>query len=204
MSEVENINGVVERITYCNEENGYGIIKVRVKGFSELITFTGKFVSINVGTIIEAKGNFTINKKFGRQFSVQEYQESLPASINGIEKYLGSGLIEEIGPKFAKQIVKEFGENMINIIENNPMKLLDIPKIGVKRVQAIKDSWQKHKNIKELMVFLSGCGILATVAHKIYKVYGEESIKKFKENPYSIVDYAYGLGFKTTDMIAEK
>lgn len=145
MSEVESITGVVERITYCNEETGYGVIKVRVKGFSELITFTGKFVSINVGTMIETKGNFTINKKFGRQFSVVGYKESLPASINGIEKYLGSGLIEGIGPKFSKQIVKEFGENTINIIENNPMKLLDIPKISVKRVQAIKDSWQSIK-----------------------------------------------------------
>ena len=129
---MENIAGVVERITYQNEETGYGVIKVRVKGFSELITLTGKFISINVGTMIEAKGNFTINKKFGRQFSVQEYKESLPASINGIEKYLGSGLIEGIGPKFAKQIVKEFGENTINIIENNPMKLLDIPNIGIR------------------------------------------------------------------------
>lgn len=204
MSEVETINGIVERITYYDEDKGYGVIKVRVKGFSELITFTGKFVSINVGTMIEAKGNFTINKKFGRQFSVVGYKESLPASINGIEKYLGSGLIEGIDPKFAKQIVKEFGENTINIIENNPMNLLDIPKIGLKRVQAIKDSWEKHRNIKDLMIFLSGCGILATVAHKIYKVYGEESIIKLKENSYSIVDDIYGLGFKTADMIAEK
>ena len=201
---MEKITGVVERITYYNEETGYGIIKVRVKGFKDLFTFTGKFVSINVGAMIEAKGNFTINKKFGRQFSVIEYKESLPASINGIEKYLGSGLIEGIGPKFAKQIVSTFGSETINIIENNPMKLLDIPNIGIKRVQAIKDSWQKHRNIKDLMIFLSGCGILTTVAHKIYKTYGEESIKKLKENPYSIVDDIYGLGFKTADMIAEK
>ncbi len=204
VSEVEEIKGIVERITYYSEENGYGVIKVRVKGFSELLTFTGKFVSINVGTMIEAKGKFIINKKFGKQFSVKEYKESLPASINGIEKYLGSGLIEGIGPKFAKQIVKEFGENTIYIIENNPMKLLDIPNIGVKRVHAIKDSWQKHKNIKNLMIFLSECGISTAVAHKIYKVYGEESIKKLKDNPYGIVDDVYGLGFKTADMIAQK
>ncbi len=201
---LEIISGIVERITYQNEETEYGVIKVRVKGFSELAIFTGKFVSINVGTVIEAKGNFTINKKFGRQFSVQEYKESLPASINGIEKYLGSGLIERIGPKFAKQIVSTFGNETINIMENNPMKLLDISNIGIKRVHAIKDSWQKHKNIKDLMIFLSNCGISTTVAHKIYKVYGEESITKLKENPYKIVDDIYGLGFKTSDMIAEK
>lgn len=127
---METITGVVERITYHDEESGYGVIKVRVKGFSELIPFTGKFISINVGTIIEAKGDFIVNKKFGRQFSVKEYKESLPASIYRIEKYLGSGLIEGIGPKFTKQIVEKFRENTINIIENEPMKLLEIPKIG--------------------------------------------------------------------------
>ncbi len=101
---METVSGAVERITYQNEENGYGVIKVRVKGFSGLITFTGKFIGVNVGTVIEAKGNFTIDKKFGKQFKVKEYKESLPASIYGIEKYLGSGLIEGIGPKFAKKL----------------------------------------------------------------------------------------------------
>ena len=153
---METITGVVERITYHDEESGYSVIKIRAKAFSELIALTGKFISINIGTIIEAKGNFIINKKFGRQFSVKEYKESLPASIYGIEKYLGSGLIEGIGPKFAKQIVERFRENTINIIENEPTKLLEIPKIGERRIQAIVNSWQKHKNIKDLMIFLSG------------------------------------------------
>ncbi len=201
---MEIITGVVERIIHQDEESGFAVIKVRVKGFSELITFTGKFVSINVGTVIQAQGNFSINKKFGKQFNVVEYKESLPASIYGIEKYLGSGLIEGIGPKFAKKIVEKFGENTIDIIENNPMQLLDIPKIGVKRINAIKESWQGHKNIKDLMIFLSDCGISTSIAHKIYKVYGEESIAKLKENPYGIVDDVYGVGFKTADIIAEK
>lgn len=201
---VEEIRGVVERITYQNEESGYGVIKVRVKGFSELLPLTGKFIEINVGTVIEAKGNFVVNKKFGKQFSVKEYKESLPASIYGIEKYLGSGLIEGIGPKFAKQIVEKFGENTINVIENDPMRLLDIPNIGVKRVHSIKESWRKHKNIKYLMIFLSECNVSTSIAHKIYKVYGEESVTKLKENPYGIVDDVYGVGFKTADLIAQK
>ena len=201
---METITGVVERITYHDEESGYSVIKIRAKAFLELIALTGKFISINIGTIIEAKGNFIINKKFGRQFSVKEYKESLPASIYGIEKYLGSGLIEGIGPKFAKQIVERFRENTINIIENEPTKLLEIPKIGERRIQAIVNSWQKHKNIKDLMIFLSDCGVSTSVAHKIYKVYGEESIQKLKENPYGIVDDIYGIGFKTADMIAIK
>ena len=137
---MENITGVVERITYYNEESGYGVIKVRVKGFSELLTLTGKFIEMNVSTVIEAKGNFVVNKKFGTQFNVKEYKESLPTSIYRIEKYLGSGLIEGIGPKFAKQIVEKFGKNTINIIGNDPMRLLDIPNIGVKRINAIKES----------------------------------------------------------------
>ena len=201
---VEEIRGVVERITYQNEESGYGVIKVRVKGFSELLPLTGKFIEISVGTVIEAKGNFVVNKKFGKQFSVKEYKESLPASIYGIEKYLGSGLIEGIGPKFAKQIVEKFGENTINVIENDPMRLLDIPNIGVKRVHSIKESWRKHKNIKDLMIFLSECNVSTSIAHKIYKVYGEESVTKLKENPFRIVDDVYGVGFKTADLIAQK
>lgn len=201
---MESLNGVVERITYQDEESGFAVIKVRVKGFSELITFTGKFISINIGTVIEAKGDFRVNKKFGRQFNVTDYTESLPASIYGIEKYLGSGLIEGIGAKFAKQIVEKFGENTINIIENEPMKLLDVPNIGSKRVNAIISSWQKHKNIKDLMIFLSDCGVSTSIAHKIYKAYGEESTKKLRENPYGIVDDVYGIGFKTADIIAQK
>lgn len=105
MKKLECLSGVVEIITYQDEESGFAVIKVRVKGFSELITFIGKFISINVGTVIEAKGSFTINKKFGRQFNVSEYKESLPASIYNVEKHLGSGLIEGIEPKFAKQII---------------------------------------------------------------------------------------------------
>ena len=154
---MECLRGIVERITYQNEENGYSVIKVRVKGFSELIALTEKFISINVEMVIEAKGDFTINKKFGKQFNVKEYKESLPASIYGIEKYLGSGLVEGIGPKFAKKIVEKFGEDTINVIENDSMKLLDMPKIGVRRVQAIKDPWSKHKNIKDLMIFSGDC-----------------------------------------------
>ena len=202
MKKLECLSGVVERITYQDEESGFAVIKVRVKGFSELTTLTGKLIFINIGAIIEAKGNFSINKKFGRQFDVVEYKESLPASIYGIEKYLGSGLLEGIGAKFAKQIVDKFGENTINVIENEPMRLLDISNIGSKRVHAIINSWQKHKNIKDLIIFLSDCGVSTSIAHKIYKVYGEESTKKLRENPYGIVDDVYGVGFKTADIIA--
>ena len=178
----------------CNEYN----IETKVRRTEK--TIEQSILKIEV----EAKGNFIINKKFERQFSVKEYKESPPASIYGIEKYLGSGLIEGIGPKFAKQIVERFRENTINIIENEPTKLLEIPKIGERRIQAIVNSWQKHKNIKDLMIFLSDCEVSTSVAHKIYKVYGEESIQKLKENPYGIVDDIYGIGFKTADMIAIK
>ena len=154
--------------------------------------------------VIEAKGHFTINRKFGKQFNVKEYKESLPAIIYGTPKYFESGLVEGIGPKFAKKIVEKFGEGTINIVENHPMKLLDIPKIGVRRVQAIKDSWSKYKDIKDLMIFLSDCGVSTSVAHKIYKIYGDKSITKLKGSPYGIVDDVYGIGFKTADIISER
>ncbi len=198
------MHGVVERITYQNQETGFCVIKIRAEGFSDTVTLTGKFISINVGAVIEAKGNFVVNKKFGSQFNVSEYSESMPASILGIEKYLGSGLIEGVGSKFASKIIEKFGKDTIDIIENNPQRLLEIPKIGSKRVEAIVDSWQKHRNIKDLMMFLSDCGVSTSIAHKIYKVYGKESILTLKENPYRVVDDIDGVGFKTADIIAEK
>lgn len=201
---MEKLRGVVERITYTDEEKGFSVIKVKCKNYSELVTFVGNISSVNVGSVITAQGNWSINPKFGRQFNVEEWEESLPADIYGIEKYLGSGLIRGVGPKFAKLIVNTFKEHTIDIIENEPLRLLDIPNIGRKRIEFISSAWQEHKDIKNIMIFLQKMGVSTAFGYRIYKAYGEESINKIKENPYDLADNVYGIGFKTADTIAMK
>ncbi len=201
---MQTIKGIVERITYWDEESGYGVIQIHMENYLTPATLTGKFISVSIGSLIEAKGDFVINKKFGQQFNVKEYKESLPSTVFGIEKYLSSGMIDGIGPKFAKQIVNKFKEKTIDIIENNPMKLLEIPNIGVKRIEAIKESWSRNKNIKDLMMFLGECGVSVSLANKIYKTYGLDSINILKQNPYRISNDIYGVGFKLADKIAQK
>jgi exodeoxyribonuclease V alpha subunit len=201
---IEKLSGVVERITYCNAENGFSVLKIRSKGYSSLVSAVGNMAHVKVGTVVALNGKWIIDKKFGRQFSVETCEETLPASIYGIEKYLGSGLIHGIGPRFAKLIVKTFGRETLKVIENSPEKLAKIPKISGKRISLIQKSWNEHKDIKNLMIFLQETGVSVALGHKIYKVYGKESIEKIKKNPYSLADDIYGIGFLTADIIAQK
>ncbi len=195
---------MVERITYTDEEKGFSVIKIKASGYSNLITVVGNISSINVGSVITAKGNFTTNKKFGKQFSVTSWEETLPCDVYGIEKYLGSGLIKGVGPKFAKLIVETFGSDTLGILEHNPERLLEVPKLGTKKAESIAKSYLEQKSIKNLMMFLSSAGISTSLGQKIFKVYGKESIEKIKENPYRLMDEVYGVGFKTADSIAQK
>jgi exodeoxyribonuclease V alpha subunit len=197
------LSGVVERITFANEENGFSVIKIKAKGFSDLVTVVGNLASINVGSVINLKGYWKNNVKFGRQFSVDSYTEEIPASVYGIEKYLGSGLIKGIGPKFAKSIVKCFKEKTIEVIDNEPERLMEVEGIGNKRVNIIINAWNDQKEIKNVMIFLQSNGVSTTYAVKIYKQYGADSIKLVRENPYRLADDIWGIGFKTADKIAE-
>lgn len=199
----ERIDGVVERITYADEEKGFSVIKVRATGYREPVTVVGNISGINIGSVISVQGKWSINKKFGRQFNAVYWEESLPADIYGIEKYLGSGLIKGIGPKFAKMIVNTFGAETFNIIEREPQRLLEIPKLEKKKAETIVKSWNEQKDIKNLMMFLQNSGVGASFGKKIFKIYGTQSIEKIKENPYRLVDEVYGVGFKTADAIAQ-
>lgn len=201
---METLKGVVERITYSNEESGFSVIKIKSKGFPELITVIGNLISINVGATVELKGSWKNDSKYGRQFSVTECYESVPATVAGIEKYLGSGMIKGIGPIYAKKIVKKFKENTITIIEKEPDRLMEIEGIGTKRVDMIKQAWQEQKEIKNVMLFLQSNGVSVTYAVKIYKTYGNESINIVKNNPYRLADDIWGIGFKTADKIASQ
>ena len=201
---MEQLRCVVERITYQNPQNGYSVIKCRAKGYSDLVTVVGSMPDVHVGSVLQLGGTWRVDAKYGRQFSMETFEETLPATVFGIEKYLGSGLIKGIGPKYAKKIVQEFGKDMLEVIETDPDRLHTIPGIGRTRVERIKQSWQEQKEIKNIMLFLQGHGVSTSHATKIYKTYGNDSIKVVSENPYKLADDIWGIGFKTADTIAEK
>jgi exodeoxyribonuclease V alpha subunit len=145
---------VVERITYQNPQNGYSVIKCRAKGFQELVTVVGEMPDVHVGSVLSLGGFWKVDAKYGRQFTVQTFEETLPATVYGMEKYLGSGLIKGIGPKYAQKIVRQFGKDTLDVIEERPEELLKVPGIGSVRVERIKKSWQEQKEIRNIMVFL--------------------------------------------------
>ena len=198
------IRCVVERITYQNPDNGYSVLKVAVKGYDDLVTVVGNLLDASVGSVLLIEGNWKVDAKYGRQFCAETWEEVMPATIYGIEKYLGSGLIKGVGPQFAKRIVAKFGTDTISVIEDTPDRLLEVYGIGKKRVDKIKESWEKQKEIKNIMLFLQSNGVSTAFAAKIYKTYGNESIDKVKENPFRLADDIWGIGFKTADSIAEK
>ena len=201
---MEKIKCTIERITFQNPENGYSVLQATIKGFREEQTIVGTFHEVTVGAVLTVEGNWRVDKRYGRQFAAEKWTEELPADIIGIEKYLGSGLVKGIGPKFAKLIVAKFGLDTFNVIETEPDKLLEVYGIGKGRVAKIQASWEKQKDVKDIMVFLQGHGVSSTYAAKIYKQYGKESIEKVQANPYCLADDIWGIGFKTADGIAEK
>lgn len=198
------IRCIVERITYQNPENGYSVLKCRVKDYAELVPVVGNLLDANVGSVLLVEGNWKVDAKYGRQFLAENWEETLPATIYGMEKYLGSGLIKGVGPRFARRIVQKFGADTFRVIEENVELLIEVEGIGKKRVQMIAESWERQKEIKNIMLFLQEHQVSASYAAKIYKQYGNDSIAVMKENPYKLADDIWGIGFKTADQIARK
>lgn len=198
------LRGVVEHITYQNPENGWSVMKVKVKDYKDLVTLTGSLLDVPVGSVLLCDGNWRVDARYGQQFVVESWEEVMPATIYGIEKYLGSGLIKGIGPVYAKAIVSRFGLATIDVIENDIERLLEVPRLGRKRMEKIRESWEKQKDIKEVMVFLQGYGVSTAYAAKIYRQYQKDAIKTVEENPYKLADDIWGIGFKTADGIASK
>ena len=201
---MDHLRCVVERITYQNPDNGYSVIKCRAKNYSELVTVVGSMAEVHVGAVLTMEGFWRVDAKYGRQFSMQSYEETLPATVYGIEKYLGSGLIKGIGPKFARKIVQKYGAETLNVIEEEPDRLLEVDGIGRLRVDRIKKGWLEQKEIKNIMLFLQDHDVSTSHATKIFKTYGNESIQVVQENPYRLADDIWGIGFRTADQIAEK
>lgn len=198
------IRCVVERITYQNPDNGYSVLKVRIKGYDELMPLVGNLFDVNVGSVLIVEGNWKVDAKYGREFVAESWEETMPATIYGIEKYLGSGLIKGVGPKFAKRIVQKFGTDTLEVIETDVHRLLEVEGIGRKRVDQIAESWEEQKEIKNVMLFLQEHGVNTSYAARIYKQYGNESIRIVRENPFRLADDIWGIGFRTADQIAQK
>jgi exodeoxyribonuclease V alpha subunit len=201
----ESFSGIVERVTYHNEENGWSVLKV--SPFSrqqELITVIIHQVKVFAGASLQFFGQWTHHKKFGEQFNAEKIIEKKPASTAALEKYLGSGLIKGVGPKTAKKIVKYFGDQTLEVFEENIDKLMGVPGIAKLKLTTIKQSWQDHRSIRDVMLFLQKYGISTLFAVKIYKTYGEKSIEKVSNNPYCLARDIYGIGFFSADKIALK
>ena len=168
------------------------------------MTLVGNLLEVPAGSVLLCEGDWKVDKRYGSQFVCQSWEEVMPATVYGIEKYLGSGLVKGIGPKFAQLIVRQFGLETIDVIETDIDRLYEVPGIGKKRVEKIRESWEKQKDIKNVMLFLQGHGVSTAYAAKIYRQYGKESIDLVKENPYRLADDIWGIGFKTADSIAAK
>src|SRR4030042_1713706 len=197
------IYGFLERITYHNEENDFLVAKLQEKGRKELTTIVGNLSGINPGESLKLSGRWVHNKKFGEQFQVETFEVTVPATVHGIKKYLGSGLIKGIGPVLAERITKKFALETLDIIEKTPERLSEVDGIGPQRIAMITQAWEEQKEIKEIMIFLQGHGVSATYSAKIYKHYGNRAIEVVKRNPYRLAQDIQGIGFITADRIAQ-
>jgi exodeoxyribonuclease V alpha subunit len=200
---VSIIHGLLERISYHNEENDFVVAKLRERDKRELTTIVGNLSGINPGESLKLAGKWVHNKKFGEQFQVETFEVTIPATLLGIQKYLASGLIKGIGPIMSERIVGKFGLHTLEVIEKKPERLSEVEGIGPKRISTIRRTWEEQKEIKEIMIFLQGHGVSAAYSAKIYKQYGNQSIETVKENPYRLAHDIYGTGFITADKVAQ-
>ncbi|HEX2747699.1 MAG TPA: ATP-dependent RecD-like DNA helicase [Verrucomicrobiales bacterium] len=201
---MDTLTGIVERVTFHTEDTGFSVLKVKVRGRMEPVTVTGKVPAVHAGETISAKGEWINVADYGRQFKAEVIETAAPSSREGIERYLGSGLIEGIGPVYAKKLVDRFGEEIFEIIEKNSAKLEEVPGVGTKRRKEIRASWEKQKSIRSIMVFLHRHGISTGKAVKIYQAYGENAIERVQGDPWQLARDIHGIGFKTADAIAQK
>lgn len=204
MPQDEALEGLVELITFHSEETGFCVLKVKARGFRETVAVVGKLPRINVGEWIKARGKWNIDRKHGRQFLAEHLEAVVPDSLEGIEKFLGSGLIKGIGPVYAKKLVDAFGMGVLDVIENRSAELERVDGIGKLRRQQIKESWKAQKTIREIMSFLFANGVSTGRAFRIYKAYGDQAIAKVRLDPYCLARDIHGIGFKIADQIAEK
>jgi exodeoxyribonuclease V alpha subunit len=203
-SPVESLAGLIERVTFFNEETGFAVLRVKVKGHRELVTVVGSAPSISAGEWLVAEGHWVRDKEHGLQFKASVLKSSAPTTREGIEKYLGSGMVKGIGPTYAKKLVSHFGETIFDIIDQYSARLEEVDGIGPERRRRIKAAWTEQKLVREIMVFLHSHGVSTSRAVRIYKTYGENAIETLRANPYTLAKDISGIGFKTADQIAQR
>jgi len=195
--------GVLDKITFQNPETGFTVAHLQTtEPGTEGITVVGALAGVAVGSSVTVRGQWRHDPRHGRQFVVDTYRVVRPDTLNGIEKYLGSGLIKGIGPSYASRIVAHFGLDTLDILESEPERLREVPGLGRKRVERLAQAWREHRDLHEIMVFLQGHDISATQAVKIYRTYGREALRIVRENPYRLAEDIWGIGFKIADRIA--
>src|SRR5512136_2589857 len=200
----DSLSGLIERVTYFNEENGYAVLKVKAKGHRDQVTVVGSLPSVSAGEWVTAEGRWVQDKEFGLQFKAELLSSTAPTTKEGIEKYLGSGMVKGIGPVYAKKLVDRFGEQIFDIIEKESARLEELDGIGPKRRKRIKDAWAEQKVIRQIMVFLHSHGVSTSRAVRIFKTYGDDAIEKVQTDPYRLAKDIHGIGFKTANQIAQK
>ena len=201
---MEKLVGILERIVFENVETGYTIARLTSRDYpTELITVVGNLATANAGESLALSGEWVNNPQYGRQFKIEGYETVLPATVVGLRKYLGSGMIKGVGPVMAARIVNKFGMDTMDVIEQTPNRLREVQGIGKKRVGMIKEAWAAQREIKNVMLFLQSNNVSTAHAVKIYKTYESDAIAIVRENPYRLADDIYGIGFKTADTISQ-
>ena len=200
----DSLAGLVERVTFFNEENGFCILKVRVRGHADVVAVIGSAPAVSPGEWIDARGHWVQDREFGRQFKADILHVTPPDSAEGIERYLASGLVKGVGPTYARKLVARFGTGIFEVIENASARLQEIDGIGPKRRQRIKQAWNEQKAVRKIMVFLHGHGVSTARAVRIHKTYGDEAIEIVRADPYRLARDIRGIGFKTADQIAQR
>jgi len=198
----EALRGLIERVTFHNEETGFAVLKVQVKGHRDLVTVIGSLPVVSAGEWITAEGEWVFDREHGRQLKAVNVQTQPPDSIEGIEKYLASGMIKGIGPVYAQKLVAKFGRDVFDIIEKQSARLQEVDGIGRERRQRIKEAWAEQRQVREIMVFLHAHGISTSRAVRIYKTFGEDAIGRIRMDPYCLAREIRGIGFKSADAIA--
>ncbi|HUU20764.1 MAG TPA: ATP-dependent RecD-like DNA helicase [Sedimentisphaerales bacterium] len=202
-SQLEHVSGLVEHVTFHSDESGFCVLRVKVRGHRDHTTVVGTLPQVKAGEWLEAEGRWAIDRNYGQQFKAEMLRTTAPNTLDGMEKYLGSGLIKGIGPVFAKRLVKCFGQEVLNVIEAKPQRLLEVDGIGPIRHNKITTAWAEQRMVRDIMVFMHNHGVSTSRAFRIYKAYGNEAIETVSHNPYRLAHDIRGIGFKMADKIAE-